>query len=543
MTLAQTSLGALVLLPVLAAAVSALLPTRGRQILATVTGGAVVVLSAIPAWSVFHGDVVEMNFGGYAPPLGIMLKADGLSVLFLLLASIVGFAVTLFAPLDPSSTGKRLVRASSSGTVRWVAGNPGFWPLWLGCWGGLNAVFLAGDLFNTYVGLEVVGMTAVGMVALGGRDAWRAAVRYLFVAVLGSMLFLIGVGLIVSVTGTLDFTQVSESIAANEDSHGTVVLAVLLMIVGLAMKIALVPMHGWLIPAHAGAPAAVSPLLSALVIKASFFVMLRIVLWVAGPALLPTVAGDDYYADPALQTTFGWAGGTLAVLGTAAILVGSVMALRQTRLKPLVAYSTVAQAGYWFLMFPIILDPDTPNLDQFAVTGHGSDMIVSTAVAGTVALAVGHGFAKSAMFLVAGYLKDVYGTDELDELRGVYRTHPMLVMAMGMSAVGLAGMPISMSFAGKWLLGTAAIASSHYWLLVVIVVATLLSAAYLLRAITPLLVAVDDDDTRLEAPEKVIERIPVAAQFLPFFLGTATILTGFFGAFLGALLDVGAPWT
>ncbi|TDS87800.1 multisubunit sodium/proton antiporter MrpD subunit [Nesterenkonia aurantiaca] len=551
MSLTLFCLGAVVLIPLLASALSVLLGSAARRVLGVLTSAAVLGLSAPILVRVTSGETLELALGGFESPLGITLRADGLSALFLAMTAIVGAVVSCYAAARPAATGKRLVaqtvepatvtdgdhRAAltEDAPAAWRTGHAGFWPLWLGCWSGLNAVFVSGDLFNTYVGLELVGLTAVALVALGGREAWAAALRYLFIAVLGSLLFLIGVALIYSVTGTLDIIDSGEAItqlAAQGDADlAAVVLALCLISLGLALKVALVPLHGWLIPAHSSAPSAVSPLLSALVIKAALFVLLRAWLWVAGPL-------------PELEI-LAW---VLAGMGTAAILLGSVMALRQSRLKPLIAYSTVAQVGYWFLLLPLLLDPETSALEGQPGTTLEEGAVLAGALSGTVALALGHGLAKASLFLSAGHLKDLYSTDEITELRGAGRAHPMLVMSMGLSAVGLIGLPLSLGFSGKWLLATSAVAAGHYWILVVLVAGTLFSAAYLLKAVAPLLVMSEDDQTALTLPQA--QNHPGAsdrtltgkAQLAPFLLGLLTVLTGFLGVWLTGVLEVGAPW-
>jgi multicomponent Na+:H+ antiporter subunit D len=531
--LVQFAIGGLVLLPLLAATLCVLLPHTPRRILGAFTALAVLVLSLPVIWQVSAGDVVQSALGGYDAPLGIRLRADGLSAAFLALTSVVGATTTLYAAAQPHSTGTRLLSGTgqvtaSTGAVatgrgpQWEPPHAGFWPLWLGCWAGLNAVFLSGDLFNTYVGLELVGLTAVALVALGGRPSWAAALRYLFIAVAGSLLFLVGTGLIVAMTGTLDIEQASSTAS---DAGPAGVLALTLISVGLALKLALVPMHRWLIPAHAGSPSAVSPLLSALVIKAALFVLLRCWLWLFDPD----------------STAAGLAWG-LAGLGVLALVFGSIMALRQTHLKRLIAYSTVAQVGYWFLMLPLIVDPAAGNLEDQPGTELAPDDVVSGALAATVALALGHGLAKSALFLAAGYLKDVYGTDEIAALRGVGQRHPMLVMSMGLAAVGLVGLPISLSFTGKWQLATSAVAAGHYWILIVLVVATLLSAAYMLRVLAPLLIESEDDASEVPGPQVALSTYSRLAPFAPLLLGTLTIATGLLGVWFDELLEVGAPW-
>lgn len=556
MTPAEFSLAALVLLPLLASAVTVLLGTAARRVLGGLTAVAVTGLCAVVLREGTAGRITELALGGYSPPLGIHLRADGLSLLFLSLTALVGTVVTVYAALMPVSTGQRIVSGTGAGTEaspdadRWHPSHPGFWPLWLGCWAGLNAVFVSGDLFNTYVGLELVGLTAVGLVALGGRSSWTSALRYLFVAVLGSLLFLIGIGLILSVTGTLDWSQAGERLAETPEAHAAAVFALCLMSVGLSLKLALMPMHRWLIPAHASAPGAVSPLLSALVIKAALFVLLRCWLWVM-PLEATSPEGTAPSPDlTAALTALAW---IMGGMGAAAVLLGSVMALRQDRLKSLVAYSTVAQVGYWFLFLPLLLDPEADALEGQPGTTLADDAVLSGAFGGSVALALGHGIAKAGLFLAAGLLKDVYGTDEMEKLRGIGRNHPMLIIAMGLCAVGLIGLPISLGFTGKWQLATSAVAAEHWWMVVVLVLGTLLSAGYMLRAITPLLLQPEEDAGRglsLADGDSDVSDAETSdsgpnhrlGQTAPFALGTLTVLTGFLSVWIDSLLGVGAPW-
>src|SRR5699024_10474144 len=196
-------------------------------------------------------------------------------------------------------------------------------------------------------------------------------------------------------------------------------------------------------------------------------------------------------------TLLAW---VLGALGAAAVVVGSVAALRQEGLKRLVAYSTVAQIGYWFVAFPLLV----AGLD---------DQVRQGALSGILALVLGHGVAKAGLFLAAGALKEAYGTDEIAALRGAGRRHPLLVMGMGLSAVGLIGLPISLGFTGKWQVATAAVSAQQWWILVVLVVGTLLSAAYMVRAVARLLLAPDDSGDSAEmAPDSASERPQLQSQ-------------------------------
>jgi Proton-conducting membrane transporter len=203
----------------------------------------------------------------------------------------------------------------------------------------------------------------VPLVCLAGSPATLiAALRYLLFALLGSVMYLLGAVLIYAGYGTLDIGLLSGELRPELGSW----LAIALMTVGLAAKTALFPLHIWLPPAHSGAPPAASALLSALVVKGSFFLVVR--LWFD---LAPTIIGE-------------MAGQILGTMGAGAIVIGGVVALGQARLKLLVAYSTVAQIGYLFLIFPLAKE--------------------SSALTGGILQAISHAFAKAAMFMAAGLM-------------------------------------------------------------------------------------------------------------------------------------------
>jgi formate hydrogenlyase subunit 3/multisubunit Na+/H+ antiporter MnhD subunit len=220
------------------------------------------------------------------------------------------------------------------------------------------------------------------------------------------------------------------------------------MTVGLLAKTAIVPLHLWLPPAHAGAPPAASTVLSALVVKGSFFILLRV--WFEALPSIPTAA--------ALQL--------LGALGAAAIVLGSVLALRQARLKLMVAYSTVAQLGYLMLLFPLAWD------------GSNGRLRAGLALTGGLLQAVAHAFAKAAMFMSAGLAAKSLGHDRVDGLAGLTRRQPLTMLAFALAGVSLIGLPPSGGFAAKWLLLSSALAAGQWWWAVVIVLGGLLTGTY-----------------------------------------------------------------
>jgi multicomponent Na+:H+ antiporter subunit D len=393
------------------------------------------------------------HVGGWAPPLGIALRADGLSAIMTLTTAVVIGAIGLFAREGFSvPEGAQDARAPAV-----------FWTLLMGVWAGLSAVWLGGDLFTLYVALELLTFGAVPLVSLDGRaETLTAALRYLLFALLGSVLYLLGAALFYGAYGTLDIALLSGLVRAEP----VVWVAVALMTAGLVAKTALFPLHLWLPPAHAGAPAAASALLSALVVKGSFILIVRI--WFDSiPSLLNQAAAQ-----------------TLAALGAMAIVFGSVLALRQARLKLLIAYSTIAQIGYLFFLFPLASAP-------LAVVSGTAELWTGIAWTGGVLQLVSHAVAKAAMFMAAGLIAEALGHDRIAGLGGIGRVLPMTVFAFGLGGMSLMGLPPSGGFVAKAMLLMAAVAEGQWWWAVVILAGGLLAAGYVFRVLTPALAAGD----------------------------------------------------
>jgi formate hydrogenlyase subunit 3/multisubunit Na+/H+ antiporter MnhD subunit len=325
--------------------------------------------------------------GGWAPPLGVALRADGLSAVMISITAIMVCAIGVFARADfRTPVGSPEARAPFA-----------FWLLLLAIWGALNMVFVGGDVFTLYVALELLTFSAVPLVSLDGRsETLQAALRYLLFALLGSILYLAGTVLFYGSYGTLDVVLLSDRVQAELPTF----VAAARMTVGLLAKTALFPLHLWLPPAHSSAPAAASAVLSGLVVKGSFFLVVR--LW------FDVMPGPTGYASAQV----------LGAMGAAAILFGSVVALRQDRLKLLVAYSTVAQIGYLFLMFPLAFGP-------VGSTPHGGDVLT-----GGILQAISHATAKASMFMAAGLIYAALGHDRVGGLAGLGRALPMSVLTL-----------------------------------------------------------------------------------------------------------------
>ena len=428
---------------------------------------------AVAAQVIAQGAPLVYTLGNWRPPLGVALRADGLAAVMMLVTTVVLFFVALFARADfATPAGARDARAPLV-----------FWTMLPAILAALNVCFLAGDLFTLYVALELLTFAAVPLVALeGSAETLRAALRYLLFALGGSLLYLAGTALLYGAYGTLDIALLAGR--ARPDAATTVAAA--LMTAGLLAKTALFPLHLWLPPAHAGAPAAASAVLSGLVVKGSWFIVLR--LWLdALPAVMTPAAAQ-----------------LIGALGAAAIVVGSVVAITQPRLKLMVAYSTVAQIGYLFLLFPLAAGLAHP--EPAAITG-GMLQVAS------------HATAKAAMFMAAGLVYAALGHDRVADLGGVARALPMTVTAFTLAGIALIGLPPAGGFVAKWLLLSAALSTAQWWWAVVLVGGGLLTACYVFGVLGRALATVDVPPSRgavTRGREAVVLGLAIVATVLGF---------------------------
>jgi formate hydrogenlyase subunit 3/multisubunit Na+/H+ antiporter MnhD subunit len=423
------------------------------------------------------GRPISYLLGGWAPPLGVALRADGLSATMMIITAVVICCVGVFARTD-FRTPSGMVEARAPFA---------FWILLLAIWCSLNTVFLAGDLFTLYVALELVTFAAVPLVSLDGRaETLQAALRYLLFALLGSVLYLVGTVLLYGAYGTLDIVLLSHRVHAEP----TTLIAAALMTVGLLAKTALFPLHLWLPPAHAGAPAAGSAILSALVVKASFFIAVR--LWFDVMPGLPGFVATQL----------------LGALGAAAIIFASIIALRQERLKLLIAYSTLAQIGYLFLMFPLAFQADTGRLERD-----------DGALAGGLLQAISHATAKAAMFMAAGSIYAALGRDRITVLGGIARASPLSVVAFGLAGLALVGVPASGASRAKGLLLGAAADTGQWWWEIVIQAGGFFTAAYLLLVLAHAFAPADGPAAARAPAWRIREAVPIGLALCSLLLG------------------------
>jgi formate hydrogenlyase subunit 3/multisubunit Na+/H+ antiporter MnhD subunit len=446
-------------------------------------------LAVAIAWRVQQGGAPLVYLvGGWAPPLGLALRADGLSAAMLLTGAIVLLAVAWFG---------RAAYATPA-PLRETRAALAFWCFLPALGASLAAAFLGGDLFNLFVALEMLTFTALALACLDGKPSqFKSELRYLLFALIGSVLYLLGTALLYGAYGTLDIML----LAGRTRADAPTMMAGALMTTGLIAKMALFPLHLWLPPAHAGAPPAGSALLSGLVVKGALVLLLRLWFWVL----------------PAEVTAGGSA--LLAALGAAAILIGSVVALRQERLKLLIAYSTVAQMGYLFLMFPILAAGDADT--------------AARAWLGGVLQAVSHALAKAAMFLGAGLVGMALGHDRVAGLCGAARAMPVTVIALAIAGLSLMGLPPSGGFSAKWLLLRSSIETGQWWWSLVILSGGLLTGGYVYRIVSAALGAPEPGTLKM--------RVGRGQEVCVLTLALMSALLGVLPLYAFGLVLVGAP--
>jgi multicomponent Na+:H+ antiporter subunit D len=405
--------------------------------IAAVATTAVVGIAAGIATEVAVGGRLSHALGTYQPPIGIELVADELSAAVLVLVAVVSLATLAFSR---------------------VAGPRGnsFHSAYLLLVGGLSGMTLTGDLFNMFVFLEIVGITTYALIAAdrSGASAY-ASLKYLVVGTVGASLYLVGVGYAFLATGTLNMVDMREQIVAQAGYGDPLIQASYALIVaGLALKIALFPVHTWQPDAYQRAPDAVTAVVAALVSTASAYALIRVTY---------TVFTVDFLAANDAITT------AILIVSGASILAGSVLAAMQSDLKRMFAYSSVA---------------------QFGMIGAAIALANETALLGGIVHLVGHGLLKFGLFLGIGTLALGYGVRRIEDAASAAREAPFTAGAIALLGLGLVGIPPSIGFLGKWYIGVGAVESSMagagpagIGIAVVIFVSTLFTLSYVARLI------------------------------------------------------------
>lgn len=425
----------LVVLPLLGAPLCLLL-NRGTAawLVATLVAWLVLAISIALLWQVRGGDALHYAFGNWQPPWGIDYVVDRLAAYVLLIVATIGAVVMAYA--------RRSVAAEIE-----PAQQPLFYTLMLLCLAGLLGMTITGDAFNLFVLLEISSLSTYALVSLGrDRRALTAAYQYLIMGTIGATFYIIGVGLLYMLTGTLNMADIASRLGPVAGTN-TVHTAFAFITVGLALKLAMFPLHLWLPNAYAFAPSVVTAFLAATATKVALYAMIRFIYAVFGGAF-----------------TFSQMHAELLVLPLAAAgaFVGSLVAVFQHGLKRMLAYSSVAQIGYMLI-----------GLGAMSVTGLTAALLHL----------FNHALMKGALFLAVGALVLRMGTTRISALSGIAKQMPWTMAAFVIGGLSLIGVPATAGFVSKWYLILAVLENGWWPLVVLVVLTSLIAVVYVWRVI------------------------------------------------------------
>ncbi|WP_018981341.1 complex I subunit 5 family protein [Salinimonas chungwhensis] len=470
----------LIFLPLLFGCLIFAASKHARNIALLATGVQVIVCFVSLLW--LPQNAINVYIGSWQPPLGVRWQISGVSVVMATFCSLVFFLISLFA--------RHQVTAAARQT---------FWPLMLSLQTGIIAVFFTRDLFNAYIVLEIVGLSAVGLVAISpGSKTSGAAFHYLSVNVIGSLCYLFAVALIYRTYGVLDF-QLLQQVLAHGQIPTAAYISVAFITLGLTFKSALAPMHGWLPEVHGAALPVVSALLSGLVVKCSLYLLFT--LWWT-------------VFTPLISDALAW---VISLGGATAIIVGALKACRINHLKQIAAYSTVGQIGYLFLFLPLSTNP---VLDYNAV------------LSAFILFIIAHALAKVTLFLTVGYIKYTEGCVTSQSTAGLALRQPLLVCAFAIAAISLIGLPPSGGFTAKWALLSLYASVHAWWVFMIVIIGSVLSAAGFFKVLVVTMTAADNNEQPLASSDKP-GATPLAIILL---LSSLTIVAGFCFPWLSATL-------
>jgi multicomponent Na+:H+ antiporter subunit D len=424
-----------VVLPLLAAPLCVLLRRPAAAwALALVVSWAAFAIAVALLLQVLDGGVISYHLGGWPPPWGIEYRIDLVNAYVLLIVAAIGAVVLPFA---------RDSVAEEIPADRIYL----FYALYMLCLCGLLGITITGDAFNVFVFLEISSLSSYVLISLGrDRRALTAAFQYLIMGTIGATFYLIGIGLLYAMTGTLNMADLAERIPAVSDTR-TVHAAFAFVVVGVGLKAAVFPLHFWLPNAYCYAPSVVTAFLAATATKVSVYVLLRLLLTVFG----------DVFAFETMQI-----GAIIVWLAVAAMLTASAVAIFQDDVKRLLAYSSVAQIGYMMLGFSL-----------GTVTG----------VTGSIVHLFNHAVIKGGLFLALGCVFLRLGSVRLDDMAGLGRSMPWTMAAFVLGGLSLIGVPLTTGFVSKWILLQAALEQGFWLFALFIVFASVLAIAYIWRVV------------------------------------------------------------
>lgn len=421
-----------VLLPLAGAAFALAVPGQRRlqQGITLVALTGVVVLSAALMIIVDAQGTLVMEVGGWAAPFGIALVVDRVSALMLTVSAVVLLAVFLF------SIGQRLADGDEDTPVSI------YYPTYLVLGAGVFNAFIAGDLFNLYVGFEILLVSSYVLITLGGTSQRiRAGVTYVVVSLVSSVLFLAAIAMIYGATGTVNMAQLTIRIA--ELPSEVQLILNLMLLIAFGIKAAIFPLSFWLPDSYPTAPAPVTAVFAGLLTKVGVYAIIR--------------TQTQLFPDSSVDTL-------LLVVAGLTLLVGILGAISQSDIKRLLSFTLISHIGYMIF---------------------GIGMANAAGFAATIFYITHHIIVQTTLFLAVGLLERQGGTTSLSGLGGMLRTAPVIAVLFFIPMLNLGGIPPFSGFIGKIGLFTVAAelaTPGAYWLIGIGALVSLLTLYALARA-------------------------------------------------------------
>lgn len=440
MEMIKANLPALVILiPLISAPICVLL--RHRLLAWLWASAASIATLAVTIWLAYivlsTGEPLSYQLGGWRPPWGIAYHIDAANALVLVIVAMVG---ALVLPFARASVERELKEYRVFLTYAMI----------LLLMTGLLGITITGDAFNVFVFMEIAALSSYALISMGSdRRALTASLSYLIMGTIGGTFVLIGIGLLYMKTGTLNMADLSVRLTPEILASRSTMVACAFFMVGISIKLAMFPMHFWLPNAYAFAPSVVTALLAGTATKVAVYAMLRFVFGVFGADFL----FDNIPFDS-----------LLLVLGSFAMISMSAVAMFQSNIKRLFAYSSVAQLGY-------------------ILVGVGLAMRTDTGLSAGLIHLFNHALVKTALFMALGAVFFCYGTTHIKALCGLGKRMPITAAALVVGGLSLIGVPLTTGFVSKWYLIKAAFEADHVILVMVIVFSSMLAVSYVWKLV------------------------------------------------------------
>ncbi len=477
-----------VVVPMLAAPLCVIFRSASAAWCIAMGVGIICMLNAIAILlEINESGLIIYALGGWAAPWGIEYAIDGANAFVLLIISVI-FVVTLM--YSYVSVRREVAEDKQS----W------FYAALLLCFTGLCGITVSGDVFNVFVFLEVSSLSSYILISFGtSRRCLSAALRYLFLGTIAATFYLIGIGLLYAMTGTLNMSDLATRLPEIAD-HRSIYTAFGFIVVGLGIKMAMFPLHSWLPTAYAYAPSAVTAFLAGTATKAAVYVFSRIVF---------QIFPSDYFTDVTLTH---W---IILGLGVAGALGASLIACYQTELKRLFAWSSISQVGY------IVI---------------GLGMATTSGITAAFLHLFNHALIKTAIFMAIGALLFKTGSSRLASLQDAGRRMPWTMAAVLIGGLSLIGVPATTGFVSKWYLVTAALDHGYWWLAFITLIGSLITAAYVWKVVELAYFRVD------RSAAVIRSEAPLALLIPTWLLIAANIYFGLNAQFTGAQAFAAARW-